>query len=986
MQSGTTGILKPFQKLWRYLVYTPRGRVLFVIITLAFSLAVRVFMFRFQGFYVDENNFTAWYNNAAQHGIRSFFDTTTFCDYPPLNVYFFWIFGKISQALGPDSLPLLLKLPQNLFDLATAFLIFRFMRAMYTHLFRRTKYSSRYLFALGAMAVYALNPATIFDLAVWGQMDSIYTFFMVASLYSAMRSKYELSSGLLSLGVLTKPQSVVLLPVVAYLILRNGGWKRALSSSAVFIALIFIVIAPFRWDNPITFLIDHYSGYAVYEVNSAYAYNFWALLGFWKPDNISHLGLTYQWWGVVAFLIFAAFVMWQLHRKPEGRAPILAAALLMFGFFMLMTRMHERYLFPVFALLAMSFSPKYGPWVYIGLMATFFFNLAYVLSILNNGSFIPDGHWSIYVVVSINAVLFLYAIWEFYRTQRAKPPDGIQETGPAAVPEAAKAEDKPPPKVPTPWSPLLILVVLVAIFLSVSLWNLGDRDFPHSDFVPRLDPEEVYFDLGAVTQVDKVYLLDQDASHIDVDFYWGSPGDWNFLTNLKKSGVWREWERISLGQETRYVSLVFKGGVGRFGEVAFFSEGRQLPVSRVTGDRGEEFGSALIDEQHLVGNPESFESGTYFDEIYFVRTAEEHLNLEEPSQWDHPPMSKLIIAYWIAILDSNPFSWRIAGVICATLMIPIIYLFARRMFKSSWAGLVAAFLLTFDFMHFAEARIAKPETFILFFVLLMFYFFYLYWENPSRGGKYLFLSLVCFGFGFATKWVVMYGFVGMMLLLVLLKWRQREIHKSEVLWFAGGVATAVAIYMLSYIPYFLAGHNLPDFWDRQWRMFEFHSGLGASHPYASEWYTWPLMLTPVYLAYGKLQDATSYIVTFGNPALWWASMPVMIATLWLAVRYRSKVAIFIVIPFLAQWLFFIPITRVLFIYHFYPNVLFMILAITFWAKWLWERYAWGKWAVGGYLALNVACFIFFFPVISGLFMPDSYWNNLRWLVHWVIYS
>jgi len=67
-------------------------------------------------------------------------------------------------------------------------------------------------------------------------------------------------------------------------------------------------------------------------------------------------------------------------------------------------------------------------------------------------------------------------------------------------------------------------------------------------------------------------------------------------------------------------------------------------------------------------------------------------------------------------------------------------------------------------------------------------------------------------------------------------------------------------------------------------------------------------------------------------------------------------------------------------------VLFMILAITFWAKWLWERYAWGKWAVGGYLALNVACFIFFFPVISGLFMPDSYWNSLRWLVHWVIYS
>src|SRR4030042_1792609 len=344
MQSGTTEILALFRKLWRYLVYTPRGQGLFVIITLAFSLAVRVFMFRFAGYHIDEASFTSWYNTAADHGIRSFYDTTTFCDYPPLNVYFFWILG---------------------------------------------------------------------------QMHSIYTFFMVASLYSAMRSKYELSSGLLSLAILTKPQSVVLLPVVAYLILRNGGWTRALSSSDVFIALIFIVIAPFRWDNPISFMIDRYSGYNVYTYNSINAYNFWGLLGFWKPDNIPHLGLTYQWWGIIAFLIFAAFLMWKLHRKPEGRAPNLAAALLMLGFFMLMTRMHEGYLFPVFALLAMSFSPKYGPWVYIGLMATFFFNLAYVLSILNNGSFIPDGHWSIYVVVSINAVLFLYAIWEFYRMQRA---------------------------------------------------------------------------------------------------------------------------------------------------------------------------------------------------------------------------------------------------------------------------------------------------------------------------------------------------------------------------------------------------------------------------------------------------------------------------------------------------------------------------------------------------------------------------------------
>ncbi len=108
--------------------------------------------------------------------------------------------------------------------------------------------------------------------------------------------------------------------------------------------------------------------------------------------------------------------------------------------------------------------------------------------------------------------------------------------------------------------------------------------------------------------------------------------------------------------------------------------------------------------------------------------------------------------------------------------------------------------------------------------------------------------------------------------------------------------------------------------------------------------------------------------------------------LWREVSHRREVALFIIIPFLTQWLFFIPISRVVFIYHFYPCLLFVILAATLWIEWLWTRYKWGKWAVGGYLALNVACFVFFFPAISGLPMSNGYWDSLPWMVHWIIYA
>jgi dolichyl-phosphate-mannose-protein mannosyltransferase len=382
---------KALEKLQRF-ASERKGQIVLVILILAVSLIVRLLLFHYHGYSADEGTFKSWYDTAAKNGLYGFYDAVSWCDYPPFSIYIFWIFGNLSHAIGPDSLDVLIKLPQNLFDLATACLIFCFLRPRYS-----------FKLSLGVMAVYAFNPATIFDLAVWGQFDSIYAFF-----------------------ILTKPQSVVLLPILAYVILRNGRWKRAISSGVVCIALVFLLIVPFHWSNPITFLIDHYSGYSVYQYNSINAYNLWSLIGFWKADSIKFLGLSYQIWGIVAFVVFFCFVMWQLHRKYEQKAAIFAVFLLMFGFFMFMTRIHERYLFPVFALLAMSWSGHFTfrrvtTWIYLGLTGTYLANLVYVMSKLNAGTFIPDGHWSLYVLAPINIILFILSICVFYRMQRNKP-------------------------------------------------------------------------------------------------------------------------------------------------------------------------------------------------------------------------------------------------------------------------------------------------------------------------------------------------------------------------------------------------------------------------------------------------------------------------------------------------------------------------------------------------------------------------------------
>ena len=148
---------------------------------LGLSFLVRLLLFPTQGYVNDLNTFASWFNTAAEHGPRVFYNVVSWCDYPPFNVYFFWGFGSLARALsfsGTPSIFFMIKLLPNLFDIATAFLIFVFVR-------KRLDFKA----ALFATALYAFNPAVIFNAAVWGQFDAIYTFFLVLSLMLALASK-----------------------------------------------------------------------------------------------------------------------------------------------------------------------------------------------------------------------------------------------------------------------------------------------------------------------------------------------------------------------------------------------------------------------------------------------------------------------------------------------------------------------------------------------------------------------------------------------------------------------------------------------------------------------------------------------------------------------------------------------------------------------------------------------------------------------------
>ena len=574
---------------------------------------------------------------------------------------------------------------------------------------------------------------------------------------------------------------------------------------------------------------------------------------------------------------------------------------------------------------------------------------------------------------------------------------------------------------------------LVFVFLIFASLNLGSVEMPYSYWQPSKAgvADVVTFDFGSVQQVKELYIFVGDANRTKLDVYGDNDEFLSSYDNNPAEHVhFCSWERINLGQRsTSAIKFVFgPESRGKIGEIIVIStENKKIAPVNVHGEAA----TRLVDEQSAIKLPITQRYGAYFDEMYFVRTAQEHLNLEEPYESTHPPLGKLIIALGILCCGMNPLGWRIVGVIAAAVMIPILFLFGKRMFKSSVAGFFAAFLLTFEFMHFSLARLATGEIYILFFTLLIFYFAFDYFSKQEEGakkGSSLFISIILVGLCFAVKWTAVFSLIAILTLLLISNIRNRKPIFSDYKIVFAALCVFAAIYIATYIPYMFSGmghalfdiHRVPLYlnyiseylavgnvsitppapltvFDSQLGMFGYHATINATHPFSSPWWSWPLMLKPLWVYSNSWDTMVSSIVLMGNPAIWWGSIPALVLIAAKLVRDKIRreradfVLLFILIPFLLLWLPYVLISRILFIYHFAPEVPFMILAITYWLNRLWQDHSHrhekkivvNRILVISFLILTAILFLLFYTVLSGYPVSYEYKESLRWLSGWI---
>jgi hypothetical protein len=157
-------------------------------------------------------------------------------------------------------------------------------------------------------------------------------------------------------------------------------------------------------------------------------------------------------------------------------------------------------------------------------------------------------------------------------------------------------------------------------------------------------------------------------------------GDQTQNSIIHEKGDLFKWKEYNLGITAKYIKIIPYEGVFPIREMGFENmEGEIVTPVSVSGDVQD--AEALFDEQGQVPKVRSYMTDFYFDDLYHVRTAYENINGLTPYELTHPPLGKVIIASGIELFGMNPFGGRFMGTLAGVLMLPVIFIIAKLIFK-----------------------------------------------------------------------------------------------------------------------------------------------------------------------------------------------------------------------------------------------------------------------------------------------------------------
>jgi 4-amino-4-deoxy-L-arabinose transferase-like glycosyltransferase len=377
------------------------GVLVLLVLGLAFRLII-AYLLPNSGFGVDIQAFRYWAEDLAREGLNGFYDRPFFHDYTPGYLYVLWVVGKIGQLLGGGGVGDLIKIPAILADVGLGYLVWSMARELG---------ASNRLAWIGAFLVIVNPVSWIDSAlwGQVDSVGTVVMLLALRELWRDRAERSAVLAVLAALikpqlGILIPIVAVV---VIRRALWPDGAfgdeappdeawktrWERAtrgpiriLTTGLAGLATAIVLALPFglSFQGLIQQIFKTAGGYPYVSVN---AYNPWALVtqagngvaanGLWICDATVRpagpidirIGDFVLWSspastlscangimfgalpavvvGAGLFLVALAITLVLVGRRPDRRTMLVGLAVLAIAFFVLPTRVHERYLYPL---------------------------------------------------------------------------------------------------------------------------------------------------------------------------------------------------------------------------------------------------------------------------------------------------------------------------------------------------------------------------------------------------------------------------------------------------------------------------------------------------------------------------------------------------------------------------------------------------------------------------------------------------------------
>jgi len=406
-------------------------------------------------------------------------------------------------------------------------------------------------------------------------------------------------------------------------------------------------------------------------------------------------------------------------------------------------------------------------------------------------------------------------------------------------------------------------------------------------------------------------------------------------------------------------------------------------------------GISMITHFAFFGHPNQ----TVFDEVHFGKFISGYYTHEY--YFDiHPPLGKLMIAGFAKVFDFKPefnfanigekfpdnkyLALRFLPSLAGTLLPVVIFLLALQLKFTPQGAFVAGLLVAIENALLVQTHYILMDGFLLLFGFstLLFYF------------RRNFLWMAIFGgLTISIKWTGL-TFLALPFLIELFKIYKQKEFKNVLKLPIYFVTVPLIIYFSVFIIHFSLltkpgpgdAFMSPDFQNENvfnkftelnLQMYQSNQRLTTSHPYGSQWYSWPFMTRAIF--YWVSENSRIYLI--GNPIIWWASTVAILMSLMYVLRH--KVIKILLAGYLLNLLPFIGIKRVMFLYHYLTGLVFAILILVY----LIERQNDSTWLTSKkiFIALIISsaiAFIYFAPLSYGLPLSPEAYGARVWLPSW----